>query len=555
MGKTKRDGTNFLVQGSILAVASIISRIIGLIYRIPMNNIIGDVGNDYYSCAFEIYNIFLLISSFSLPLAVSKLVSARISRGEKTNAFRIVKGAFVFAALSGSAAALIVYFGAEYITDLLKTPMAVYALKVLSPTLVIVAILGVLRGYFQGLGSMVPSAISQVIEQIINALVSMGAAYYLFGYGKKVGDALGSPDKFAAAYGAAGSTLGTCAGALAGFIFLLFVFFAYRTALGRRKGRERRVETESYGEVAKIILLTILPVLLSTTIYNISGILDQGIFKNLVLLKGYSKDEEEVLWGIFSGKYKLLINVPISIASALAASCVPNLAASYANRRMDVVRSQIQAAMRFNMIIVFPCTVGMGVLASPIMQLLLKDSSRQTELMLQMGAVAILFFSISTLSNGILQGINRMRQPVTNAAIALMGHLLVLVLFLWVFDLNIYAVIHANTLFALFMCILNGISIKKYSGYVMDVVHVFVLPGISSLIMGVCVYFSYKGLFNATESNTISTMLSIFAGVCVYGICMLKGGLTEEEILKFPKGAVIVRLAKKLHLMKKDDYI
>ena len=177
MSQRKKSNTSFLLQGSILAAASLLSRIIGMFYRLPVTNIIGDVGNDYYSCAFEIYNIFLLISSFSLPLAVSKLVSARISRGEKTNAFRIVKGAFVFAALSGSAAALIVYFGAEYITDLLKAPMAVYALKVLSPTLVIVAILGVLRGYFQGLCSMVPSAISQVIQQIINTLVSMGAAY------------------------------------------------------------------------------------------------------------------------------------------------------------------------------------------------------------------------------------------------------------------------------------------------------------------------------------------------------------------------------------------
>ncbi|MCM1258100.1 MAG: polysaccharide biosynthesis protein [Roseburia sp.] len=555
MSQRKKSSTSFLLQGSILAVASLLSRVIGMFYRLPVTNIIGDVGNDYYSCAFEIYNIFLLISSFSLPLAVSKLVSARISRGEKTNAFRIVKGAFVFAAVSGSVAALIVYFGAEYITNLLKTPMAVYALRILSPTLVIVAILGVLRGYFQGLGSMVPSAISQVIEQIINALVSMGAAYYLFGYGKKVGEALGSPDKYAAAYGAAGSTLGTCAGAAAGFLFLLFVFFAYRTAIKRRKVRERNVETESYGQVAKIILFTILPVLLSTTIYNISGILDQGIFKNLVLLKGYSKDEEEILWGVFSGKYKLLINVPISIASALSASCVPNLAASYANRRMDVVRQQISAAMRFNMIIVFPCTVGIGVLASPIMQLLLKDSSELTERMLQVGAVAVLFFSISTLSNGILQGINRMRQPVVNAAIALGLHLIILVLFLWVFDLNIYAVVYANTLFALFMCIFNGICIRKYSGYVMDVVHIFVLPGLASLIMGIFVYFSYRGLYHATGSNTISTLLSVFVGVVVYGICMLKGGLTEEEILKFPKGAAIVRMAKKLHLLKEHDYI
>lgn len=554
MSQRKKSNTGFLLQGSILAAASLISRIIGMFYRLPVTNIIGDVGNDYYSCAFEIYNIFLLISSFSLPLAVSKLVSARIARGEKTNAFRIVKGAFVFAAVSGTIAALIVYFFAEYVTSvLLKTPMSVYALRVLSPTLVIVAILGVLRGYFQGLGSMVPSAFSQVIEQVVNALVSIGAAYYLFGYGKKVGEALGQPDKYAAAYGAAGSTLGTCIGAGAGFLFLIFVFFAYRTALKRRSGRDRSNHIESYGEVARVLVLTILPVLLSTTIYNISGILDQGIFKNLVLLKGYTKDQEEVFWGVFSGKYKLLINVPISIASALSTSCVPNLSAAYTNQRMGLVRRQIQAAMRFNMIVVFPCTVGMAVLASPILQLLLGDSSRLAGQMLQAGAGAVLFFSISTLTNGILQGINRMRVPVTNAAIALGLHLLLLVLLLWVFDLNIYAVVFANMFFAVLMCIFNGIALKKYSGYRIHFGSIFLLPGISSLIMGVCVYFSYQGLFKATKSNAFSTLLSICAGVIVYALCMLQGGLTEEDLLKFPKGAAIVRITKKLHLLRNHE--
>ena len=162
----RKSNTGFLIQGSILAVASLISRMIGLFYRVPMTEIIGDIGNDYYSCAFEIYNIFLLISSFSIPLAVSKLVSARVSKGQRQNAFKVVKGAFVFALISGSIAGLLVYFGAEYFTaTVLKTPMSVFALKVLSPTLLIVAILGVLRGYFQGLGTMVPSAISQTIEQ------------------------------------------------------------------------------------------------------------------------------------------------------------------------------------------------------------------------------------------------------------------------------------------------------------------------------------------------------------------------------------------------------
>ena len=220
MSKTRKRESNFLVQGSILAVASIISRIIGLLYRIPLKSIIGDIGNDYYGTAMEIYSILLLISSYSLPVAVSKLVSARMAKGQRKNAYRIFKGALVFALISGSAACLIVYFGAGVITTyIVNTPLSIFALKVLAPTLLIVAVLGVVRGFFQGMGTMMPSAISQLIEQIINAVVSVWSAYMLFQYGTRIGAVLGNPATYAEAYGAAGGTLGTGVGALAALFF------------------------------------------------------------------------------------------------------------------------------------------------------------------------------------------------------------------------------------------------------------------------------------------------------------------------------------------------
>ena len=185
--------SNFLVQGSILAMASIISRIIGLLYRLPMTDIIGDLGNDYYSAAFELYSVMLMISSYSLPLAVSKLVSVSMAKGQRKMTYKILKGALLFAAVSGTIVAIVVYFGAEFFTTvLLKTPFSIFALKVLAPALVVVAILGVIRGFFQGLGTMMPSAVSQIIEQVINAIVSVWAAFMLVRTGAKVGAVLGA---------------------------------------------------------------------------------------------------------------------------------------------------------------------------------------------------------------------------------------------------------------------------------------------------------------------------------------------------------------------------
>lgn len=551
MENRKKSSTSFLVQGSILAMASIISRIIGLIYRIPLTAIIGNKGNDYYGCAFEIYNILLIISSYSLPLAVSKLVSADLSLGRKKNVYRVLKCALIFGLVSGTIAALILFFGAEFITGtIMKTPYSIFAVKVLIPTLIIVAVLGVLRGFFQGLGTMMPSAVSQILEQIVNAIVSVWAAYVLYSYGTRVGAVLGNPENYAAAYGAAGGTIGTGAGAITGLLFAVFVFLVYFKVFKQQMKKDRRGKVDSYSYIFKILFITIIPVLLSTTIYNCNAILDQAIFKNIAHMQGYSANEISEWNGIYTGKYKTLINVPISIASALAASSVPALTAAYTRGNKEAVRSQINTAIRFIMVVAFPCAVGMGVLASPILQLLFGDSTKLAASMLQLGAVSIIFFSLSTLSNGLLQGINRMREPVKNALIALVLHIGLLVFLMLVFKLNIYAVVAANAFFGLLMCLLNAYSVRKYSGYKQEIKRTFLIPGIAAAIMGAAVWLMYRLMLYLFRANAIATIFSILTGIIVYGIVLLLlKGLREEEILKFPKGALVVQLAKKMHLL------
>ena len=552
MKKKEGSSSNFLVQGSILAMASIISRIIGLVYRIPLTKIIGDVGNDYYGCAFEIYNILLIISSYSLPLAVSKLVSAELAKGRRNNVYRTLKCAFLFATISGVIAGFVLFFGAEFITSrIMKTPYSVFAVKILAPTLLVVAILGVLRGFFQGLGTMMPSAISQILEQVANAVVSVWAAYVLVSYGSKVGAILGNETEYRAAYGAAGGTLGTNIGALVALPFVLLVFLLYQKAYKRQMRRAKNRDVSSYQETFRILIITVIPVLLSTAIYNCSSIIDQALFKNIATAQGYSADEISIWWGKYSGKYKTLINVPISIASALAASSVPMLTAAYTSGKRELVKKQIYTAIRFIMMVAFPCTVGMAVLASPILQLLFRDDSMLAASMLWSGAVSILFFSVSTLSNGLLQGINRMKEPVKNAIIALVLHIILLCAMMYWLKWNIYAVIFSNAAFGLFMCILNDHSVKKYSGYRSKIKKTILLPAVSSLLMGGAVWLVYFLLQKAFANNTVSTLFAIVVGIIVYLVVMLLlRGMDEEDLERLPKGERIIALAKKMHLIR-----
>ena len=220
----KKIKSSFLLQGSILAVAGLLVRVIGLIYRVPLTNILGEKGMGCYGTAYDVYNILILLSSQSMPIAVSKLVSEKLGRNENNNAHRIFKGALIYGLVIGVICGLIAFFGGEWLASTFyHAPSAGRALKVLAPTLTIACILGVFRGYMQGLGDMVPTAISQIFEQIVNAFVSVFAAYELLNYGYSVSTMLSESkaEANAISYGAAGGTLGTCLGAAPALLKIL----------------------------------------------------------------------------------------------------------------------------------------------------------------------------------------------------------------------------------------------------------------------------------------------------------------------------------------------
>ena len=322
--------------------------------------------------------------------------------------------------------------------------------------------------------------------------------------------------------------------------------------------KDKHKNLESYNDILPVLIMTIIPVLLSTTVYNISSIIDQGIFKNLALLQGYDTAVTSESWGVFTGQYKVLVNVPLAIASSMAASTVPSLTAAFNSKDQDVVRRQINAANRFVMVIAFPCAVGLMVLASPIMQLLFNDSESSSALMLIIGGCSVVFYSLSTLSNGILQGIDKMIIPVKNALIALVAHVVLLFVLMEVFRLHIYAVIIANAFYALMMCFLNQSAVLRFSGTRIDIRRVVLAPLEASAIMGLIVYLIYHMLdallllgMSERIANLFSCIVSILFGAIVYFVSMLLlRGIDEETLLKFPGGTKLCQIAYNLHLLR-----
>ncbi|MFI3200938.1 MAG: polysaccharide biosynthesis protein [Eubacteriales bacterium] len=547
--RRNKNTNQFIVQGSILAVVGILVRVIGLVKRIPLTNIIGDRGNGFYAAAYEIYSIVLLISSYSLPTAVSKMVSSRIAVGQYKNANRILKASLLFAVVSGAIASILVYLFADYLAGpIMLEPMSGLALKVLAPTLLVVAIMGVLRGYFQGIGTMIPTALSQVFEQIFTVIASLMGATILFEYGVVVGELLDN-EYYAAAYGAAGGSFGPFVGAIIGLLILSLTYAAYRRPLHKKILRDRSKTVESYYTILPLIFAIIVPIILSTAIYNISNILDQRIYNQVMIAKGL-EDIKTVHWGIYTGKYNVLTNIPIAFSSALCAATVPAITKSVSRGEWSEVGLQIKKVTKLTVIIAIPCAVAFMILAKDMLHLLFNDSTQLASGLLQVGSISIIFYSISTLTNGILQGINKMHIPVINAISSLIIHLLTLYALLTMTDLGIYAVVYSKIVFSLCMCLLNGFSLRRHLRTHIAMKRVVIVSTIAALGMGII-------LVGLVTLSTIIPREHKLIEVGIMGVICLIGGLTylilliqmrgitKRELLAIPGGRFLEPFLKK----------
>ncbi len=542
---SKKMNNNFLVQGGILATAAILVRFIGLLYRAPLINLIGKEGMGYYSNAYYIYNIALLISSYSLPLAVSKLVASRTIKKQHRNSFRIFMTALVIGATVGLIASLSVFFGADYLAvKILESPRSAIPLKVLAPTIFVFAIMGVLRGFFQGNNSMVQTSASQVIEQIVNAIVSIVAAYYLI--------ERFSLSEDASAYGAAGATLGTLLGAIASLMFLIFVFLLNRKFIKRKIVSDTSNYVDSYVMISKMLAITVIPVILSQTVYQLTGIIDSSIFNKIMASQGHVEEVRGALIGLYSTIFLLLTNVPVSIASALATAIVPSIVISITNGMMMEVKNKIGLGIKSTMMVAFPSAAGLTVLASPIIQLIFRRVEVELPAkMLQIGSIAIIFFVFSTITNGILQGLDKMHIPIIHSAISLAIHIVFMYLLLTYGKIGIYALVIGNISFPLVVCILNWLYIRRLLDYQQEIRKTFIVPFISSLIMGIVAFLAYRGLYALVLSNAISCIVAIILAVFVYFVLLITlKGITEDELYKLPKGKMVIKIARRLFLIR-----
>lgn len=554
MGKNNRVAKNFAVQASILAIASILSKLLGMIYSIVFTYILTKEGNGYYGTAQSVYYIILVIATFSIPSAVSKIMAEHIEKGQYRNVKRIFNCAMIYVLIVGGIASVVTYVFAPIMVK--EVSNATLSLRILAPTIFISGFLSVYRGYFQAYGNMVPTSMSQIVEQVFNVVVSIVAALVFM----KWAVANGMSDQVQK-YGSAGGTLGTGIACLAGLIYMVVLFQKEKKTLYANIEKDNTGSIMSYRDGFKVLLMIATPIIFSSFIYNVNVSLDMKIYMATMEGMGVGDTELAGSYALYSRYYLVLANVPIAMATAISSAIIPGVSSAFAVKNITECKRKVQQGMQLTLVLTAPCAIGFATLGKPIVNLLFKrlaDTDTQIVAnLLLLGGISIVFYGISGVLNSVLQGIGKVNVPVISAFIALVLHLFILYPMMTVFHLGVYALIIATAAYAVIVVIVNYIVMAKTLQYKMEWKQTLGVPFLSAIIMGIVAFFAYwgldvvfKNLMNEYVSNAVATLIAICIAVGVYFISMIKiGGYTEEMLLAFPKGSLLVKIARKLHLI------
>ncbi len=544
---------NLVKQASFLAIAGIVSRIIGILYRGPLSGIIGDLGLGYYQSAYNFYTIILIISSYSIPSAISKIIAQKLALKEYRNAHRLFLGAMVYVLIVGTIASLVLFFGASLFVEEAAIPV----LRVFAPTIFVYGILGVLRGYFQAHRSMAQTSMSQIIEQIINAVVSVGAAVLFIritmGSLEEPADEAGQILR--AVRGAQGSALGTGLGVVAALIFMAAVYFVNRSDILKRAEKDSSGKTESFAGIFRTIIGVVTPFILSTAVYNIFSPINNKIFCSFYPVW---KEVPQILatshWGIFQGKAQVISNIPIAFSSAMAAAMIPQVSGFIASKDMSSARNRIGLGVKTTMLISIPCAAGIFTFAGPVMLLLFPNTRPNIVLgshCLMALSVSVVLIALSTLNSSILQSIGRLNTPIINSLIALALQTLLLVILLRFTNLDVFAVAISYTFYAGIMAVLNQLAVRRAIGYKQEYLRTFVRPLECSFVMCLLAYGVFRLAMLVSHNERIAVIPAIVFAVPVYFILLVVlRSVNERELKSLPGGTRIYGILKKVHLIR-----
>ncbi len=490
---------SFLQGAVILSVAGVVSKILGALYRIPLARLIGDEGMGLYQMAYPIYTTILALATAGVPVAISVLVSRNKTKGFNGDSQKLFRVSLIVLLTAGIVLTVLVMQSAHFIANyVLKQPLAYYPILAVAPAIIFASLMSVFRGYFQGHQSMMPTAVSQVFEQLFRVAAVLVLAVILFPRGLE--------------YAAAGATFGAVIGGIAGLIILAGYYFWFQ----KKAGREQNLlySGASSAELAKEMVRLAVPVSFGAVVLPLVQMLDAIIVPGRLMAIGYSTSAATALYGQLSGMAAVLISLPTIFTISIATSLVPAVSESLARGEKKALNERLNSAFRAGMIIALPCAAGLFILATQISDLLY--AAPEAGIPLEPLAFSCIALAAFQLSSAGLQGMGRPEIAMKNLLITGILKVIFNYTLTGIPVLNVRGAAIGTVVAFLIGSFLNLIYLRKITGISYEISRLVKITAVT-VIMAIGVRYSYQFFVGIDIRSHLATVMAITIGVGIYG--------------------------------------
>ena len=522
---------NFLQGTALLAMATAIVKIIGALYKIPLNAIIGEQGFGYFNTAYEIYNVLLMISTAGLPVAMSRMISQASSLehyGQVRRIYSSARGIFLALGIVGS---LLMTCFCRQLAAFQNQPDAWAAIGFLGPCVLLICIMSTFRGYFQGQGNMLPTSVSQVLEAVTKLIVGMAAALALLRTTSSVPLAAG------------GAILGVTVSCLVSALYLFSRF--------RRSFRELPVTQDpvsSYADTMKGLLIIAIPITIGSAGLQILTMLETKIYMGRLLSQGYSQAEADGMRGIYA-MTQTIFNMPCAFITPITISIIPAITSQITLRNLREAKSTEESAARITGLISMPCAIGLAVLAEPVTALLGGYSGERLALaarLMTVLGVSIVFNAMVLVTTAIMQAHGHVTRPVINMFVGGVLKLAAVYILTGNPRIGILGTPVGTLMCYVCICALNLISIRMLLTEPPALLRNLIRSFLAAAVMGLFTRLAWTGLKAiGIGSRLLLCAVPIAVGAAVYLLLAVKlKAITREDCLLLPKGEKIAKMLR-----------
>lgn len=406
---TKHNYGNRLISGvMVLTVSTLLCKIIGLLYKIPIINIVGIEGMANFSSAYNVYMLLNSIAAAGLPVAVSIMVSKNLAEGNFSNVRKIFGTSLILFLILGISGTLILYFSADVYAEAIGISSSAPSVRAIAPTLLFICVSGAIRGYFQGYEIMMPTAVSQLIESIGKLTLGIGLAAYCVNM---------SMDS---SYTSAAAVIGLSAGVFISVIYLVVYFLVFSVKKKKIYKTDRFGITDSNKKILRDLLVIALPITLSSCVTSITGIADTALITNRLVESGFSTDAAVSLYSSYTNLSIPLYNLPPALITSIGISLIPALSGAVSRGDDNAAKKSFLLSIRLCCMMAIPAAAGMAVFAKPILMLLYSSQHEACAFaapLLSILSAAIVFSCLITVCNATLQAYLKPTLPIVSMAI------------------------------------------------------------------------------------------------------------------------------------------